>query len=75
MGNARAEGFDYAIRGGDVVISHRGARAVVLRGGAAARFLADVERDDPQLVMAKATGNFKRGNEHLARSHPRNRGR
>jgi hypothetical protein len=75
MGDARAEGFDYAVRGDDVVISHRGARATALRGAAAARFLAEVERDDPQLVMAKATGNFQRGNERLARSHSRNRAR
>jgi hypothetical protein len=74
MGKAQPEGFDYEVRGDDVVISYRGARATVLRGAAAARFLADVERDDPQLVMAKATGNFKRGNERLARRHPRNRG-
>jgi hypothetical protein len=45
----------------------------VLRGAAAQRFLADVEAGDPQSVMARATGNFKRGNERQARNHPRNR--
>ena len=32
-------------------------------GKAAAKFLTDVERGDPQQVMARATGNYKRGNE------------
>ena len=40
------EGFDYETRGGEVVITHHGRRATVLRGSAAARFLADVEDDD-----------------------------
>jgi hypothetical protein len=30
---------------------------------------------EPQLVMARWTGNYKRGNERAAREHPRNRGR
>jgi hypothetical protein len=36
---------------------------IVLRGQAAHRFLAKLERDDPQHVMERATGNYKRGNE------------
>ena len=36
-------GFDYETRGGEVVITHHGRRATVLRGTAAARFVADVE--------------------------------
>jgi hypothetical protein len=75
MGSGRAEGFDYAIRGDEIVIAHRGRRAAILRGEAARRFLEDVERDDPQTVMARATGNFKRGNEQQACNHPRNRER
>ena len=47
----------------------------MLRGSAARRFLEAVKRHDPQLVMAKATGNFKRGNEREAGSHPRNQER
>jgi hypothetical protein len=74
MGKGPPEGFEYAERCGEVVISHRGAKATILRGSAARRFLEDVARDDPQMVMAKTTGNFKRGNERVARSHPRNRG-
>ena len=51
------------MRGGDVVITHRGRTAATLRGAAAQRFLAKLERDDPQQVMARVTGNYKRGNE------------
>ncbi len=60
---ARPQGFDYVVRGGDVVITHHGRKAATLRGATAERFLARVERDDPQQVMARATGNYKRGNE------------
>ena len=70
------EGFDYEVRGGEVVISHHGRRATVLRGGAVSRFLADVEdADEPggQELMARATGNYRRGNERTAQNHPRNR--
>ena len=51
------------MRGGDVVITHHGRTATTLRGVAAERFLAKVERGDPQQVMARVTGNYKRGNE------------
>lgn len=69
-------GFAYVTRAdGAVEITHHGRRATTLRGTAATRFLADVERDDPQLAMARATGNYRHGNERAARAHPRNRGR
>jgi hypothetical protein len=54
-------GFEYVLRGGDVVIMHRGRTAATLRGQAAERFLAKVARADPQQVMARVTGNYKRG--------------
>jgi hypothetical protein len=69
----RASGFEFSQRGGDIVITHHGRKAATLRGDAAARFLEDVEQGDPQQVMARVTGNYKRGNERLARKHPRNR--
>jgi hypothetical protein len=69
----RASGFEFLRRGDEIVISHRGRKAVTLRGAAAARFLEDVEHDDPQEVMARATGDYRRGNERVARQHPRNR--
>jgi len=66
-------GFSYEARGADVVISHHGKHASTLRGTAAARFLREVETGDPQQLMARATGNYKRGNERMGKSHPRNR--
>lgn len=72
---ARPEGFTYDVAGGDVVVSHHGRRAATLRGQAAARFLAEVEIDDSQELMARVTGNYKHGNERTAKNHPRNRGR
>ena len=70
----QAEGFEYRVRkDGDVVIHHHGRQATVLRGQAATRFLADVAKKDPQEVMARATGNYRRGNERTASAHPRNR--
>jgi hypothetical protein len=61
-------GFEFATRkSGDVVISRDGVIVTTIRGKAAAKFLTDVARGDPQQVMARATGNYKRGNE---RSRP-----
>jgi hypothetical protein len=72
-----ASGFRFEERGGGVVvITHHGRLAATLRGGRAAAFVAEVSAGaDPQLVMARWTGNYKRGNEGVARAHPRNRGR
>lgn len=67
------EGFDYAAqRDGSVVVRHHGKVAARLRGARAAEFLEDVG-SDPQAVMARWTGNYKRGNERVAKQHPRNR--
>ncbi len=67
-------GFEYRIRkDGEVVIYHHGRQASVLRGSAAVRFLADVQQKDPQEVMARATGNYRRGNERTSAAHPRNK--
>jgi hypothetical protein len=51
---------------GRVVISWHGRLVTTLRGAEARRFLARLAALDAagaQLAMAKATGNFKRGNE------------
>lgn len=48
---------------GEVAISRGGRTVTVLRGDAARRFLARVERTDEagrQREMARATGNYKR---------------
>ena len=71
---ARPEGFEFEERSGEVVVTHHGRRATVLRGARAQEFLEDVERADPQELMARVTGNYRRGNERQARHHPRNRG-
>ena len=68
-----AAGFAFMQRGDRVEITHHGRKAATLRGSAAARFLEAIERGDPQQVMARATANYRRGNERTAREHPRNR--
>ena len=67
-------GFDFEQRAdGSVLIRHHGRVATTLRGERARQFLAEVD-DDPQQVMARWTGNYRRGNERTAKNHPRNRG-
>lgn len=69
-------GFSYKTRGdGTVIILHRGRAAATLRGGRAAKFLAEVDTDDDQLTMARWTGAYKIGNERTAKNHPRNQSR
>ncbi|MFD8864257.1 MULTISPECIES: hypothetical protein [unclassified Streptomyces] len=67
-------GFAYRQRGdGSVVITHNGRAAATLRGARAAQFIGEAEAGDPQEVMARWTGSYRRGNERTARDHPRNR--
>lgn len=70
-------GFRYRVRkGGEVEVTHHGRLAVTLRGSQAAAFLAEapVSTDAAaQQLMARLTGNYKRGNERLASRHPRNK--
>lgn len=70
----RPNHFEYSVRGNDVTITHHGKVATTLRGNKATAFLRDVELGDPQELMARLTGNYRRGNERQARNHPRNRG-
>jgi hypothetical protein len=72
----RPEGFEWQeLPDGSIRITHHCKPATTLRGGRAAEFVADVDSDDPQELMARLTGNDKRGNERMAKNHPRNRGR
>lgn len=51
---------------GSIVICYHAAPVTVLRGKAAARFntrMAGADAAAAQQLMARATGNFKRGNE------------
>ncbi len=70
-------GFTFrATKNGEVFVHHRGKLATTLRGEAAAEFLADIDgadADEQQQIMARITGNYRRGNERLAKNHPRNR--
>ncbi len=71
---ARPTGFDWTQRkNGDVVVTHHGRVAATLRGRAATSFVEDVAVGDAQELMARLTGNYKRGNERQARTHRRNR--
>lgn len=65
--------FSYTTtKDGDVRIYWEGRVVVTLRGGRARKFLDQIENVDPveeQLVMARFTGNFKRGNERRPKRH------
>ena len=64
-----AEQFSYRItKDGKILIYWQGRQVVVLKGTRAQKLLAELPGMDPaqeQLALAKATGNFKRGNERL----------
>jgi hypothetical protein len=61
------EVFSHRItKDGKVLISWRGKLVMTLKGDRAQKFIGQIEDADDhaaQLIMAKATGNFKRGNE------------
>lgn len=62
-------------KNGDVSIERAGRSVTTLRGKAAIDFIDEVEGLDvseQQQLMARVTGNYKRGNERLASEHPRN---
>lgn len=61
---AEATGFEYTVRkNGDIIITHHGRQATTLRGRQAEGFLKKLEERDGQELMARMTGNYKRGNE------------
>jgi len=65
-------------KAGDVTVLRRGKVVKILRGDSARSFLAasaDASFLEQQQLMARITGNYKRGNERLAASHRRNGGR
>ncbi len=79
MSNPGDTAFSWVRRkDGSLLISHHGRLASTLRGDDVDAFLAELERATPaeaQQLMARITGNYKRGNERVAQSHPRNRRR
>jgi len=66
-GKLEAMPFGYRqMKDGRVFLDYEGKMVKTLKGKRAERFIAQVEGLDDaesQLYMAKATGNFKRGNE------------
>ena len=63
-----------ATAGGEVRIERGGRVVTILRGASASAFLrkvAGASEDERQLAMARATGNYWRGNERAAGGHPR----
>ena len=70
-------GFNYRARKGGVVeIRHHHTLAATLRGQDALEFIAEAQAGefaDGQQLMARLTGNYKRGNERMASNHHRNR--
>ena len=65
--------FTYQVtKSGKVFLFWDGKRIKILDGIAAQKFLAkidDLGEEDAQLVMAKETGNFKRGNERQGKEN------
>jgi hypothetical protein len=65
------EVFTYRVsKDSKVFISYEGKLVITLSGKKADKFVTEIERavgKGAQLIMAKATGNFKRGNEKLAK--------
>lgn len=56
------------IKSGKVFIYWRGRKVRVLTGMNGCQFLDKIKKTDPpsaQLLMARVTGNFKRGNERI----------
>jgi predicted type IV restriction endonuclease len=71
--NKLEEGFfDYQVsKDGKVFISWHNKQVVTLSGKQAQKFLAQIDAldgVDAQLVMARFTGNFKRGNERQGKN-------
>jgi hypothetical protein len=61
------EPFGYRVsKDGRVFVTFHGRQVVIVAGGKAERLaaaLAGADGEQVQLLLAKATGNFKRGNE------------
>jgi len=65
--------FSYRIsKDNRVFVFWHGKQVKILKGAVALSFIEDIKASDEkeaQLIMAKATGNFKRGNERLVKYH------
>lgn len=65
------EVFTYTItKGPKVMIYYHGKQVTILQGNQASRFIEKMDHasaHESQMIMAKATGNFKRGNERAGK--------
>ena len=72
-------GFAYRVaKKGSVLVSHHRKIVTILRGPKAIEFIEKVKVSsffEQQQLMARATGNYKRGNERISKNHARNRRR
>lgn len=69
-------GFTYIKQHNEYHIFHHAKKATVLCGIKALEFqdeLTILGIHEQQQLMARLTGNYKRGNERKAKNHPRNR--
>lgn len=68
-------GFSFALRkNGDVQISRQGCPVVILKGAKARTFASRASAasaPEAQQLMARVTGQYKRGNERLAGDVPK----
>jgi hypothetical protein len=71
MSNLDSDQFAYHLtKDGRVRVSHHGRHVVTVAGAAGARLASQLEgatERETQLLLARATGNFKRGNERSGR--------
>ncbi|NNK86268.1 MAG: hypothetical protein HKO91_12025 [Desulfobacterales bacterium] len=68
--------FTYTVKNDEVTIYHHGKKATTLRGQKAIEFCDEAENLDfsaLQQLMARLTGNYKRGNEKQAKNVRKNR--
>ncbi|MCK5312035.1 MAG: hypothetical protein KAJ62_07995 [Desulfobacteraceae bacterium] len=78
MGNKYKDdlGFLHRVaKNGDISINHKGRLATTLRGFKAVSFIEDINLlnfAEQQQLMARVTGNYKRGNERRSKNHPKN---
>ncbi len=70
-------GFSYKITKNNQVFVYRNSKKItILRGSNAIEFIEEEQSlDDNELqqILARLTGNYKRGNEKLASNHIRNK--
>lgn len=71
MGKQLTDEFDYSVtKDSKVFVTYRGKQVMVVKGPKAELLLAELEAADDfgvQDILAKLTGNFKRGNEKAAK--------